>query len=646
MKKDKRKEKGITLIALVITIIVLLILSGVTISALSGENGIITNAVKAKKMTLLSQYKEEYEMFLTDQVLKDRNFKNESLVAGETNLIYNTQKQGEIGNIYNVIPSLKNNDFSKKLEIIKGELLLNSNDKKEVDMALSLGIKVNPYDIVNGELLSSKGNLLLMDETGTLTIPDSVEKIGDGAFADLAGLKTIIIPGTVKIIGRNAFRNNSTLEKVIIENGVQKIDVRAFSHCSNLLQIIIPDSVTKLAAESFIGCSSLKDIRLSESLTMLENHLFIGCKNLESIKLPNNLNKIGMNVFENCFKLNNISFPTSLNTIGPNPFINCYNLNNITLNNNTNFTYENGILYSKINNTIEFIAEEELKNKTYFVIPEGIQNFDVSISKYSNISRIVIPSTLISINISCLPSSISEIEVKQGNKNYYVEKNINVLYNANKDTLVLCYEKCENITIANNIKYIGRNAFKCSPNIKNLILPDSIESIEDYAFEGFRYNNATINMGKNVNKIGIMTEYSSSQMQFNFIIDSANPYYAVEDFILYNKDKTIVKATLKSLTGTYVLKSTVKIIDDSAFRYQRLLDEIILPNGLEKIGNLSFAWGGLKSISIPSSVNNIDRSAFNECGYLSKIILDKKKDSIANAPWGAMLGNRIVEWKE
>ena len=51
--KQKRnlKQKGITLIALVITIIVLLILAGVTIAALSGPNGILTNATKAKEQT-------------------------------------------------------------------------------------------------------------------------------------------------------------------------------------------------------------------------------------------------------------------------------------------------------------------------------------------------------------------------------------------------------------------------------------------------------------------------------------------------------------------------------------------------------------------------------------------------------------------
>ena len=44
-----KEKKGITLIALVITIIVLLILAGVTIAALSGDNGILQNAARAKE---------------------------------------------------------------------------------------------------------------------------------------------------------------------------------------------------------------------------------------------------------------------------------------------------------------------------------------------------------------------------------------------------------------------------------------------------------------------------------------------------------------------------------------------------------------------------------------------------------------------
>ena len=51
MNSIRKKNKGITLIALVITIVVLLILAGITIAALRGDNGILTRAKEAKEKT-------------------------------------------------------------------------------------------------------------------------------------------------------------------------------------------------------------------------------------------------------------------------------------------------------------------------------------------------------------------------------------------------------------------------------------------------------------------------------------------------------------------------------------------------------------------------------------------------------------------
>ena len=59
MKKILKKQKGITLIALVITIIVLIILAGVSISLVLGENGIVSKAKKAKENTELAKVEEE-----------------------------------------------------------------------------------------------------------------------------------------------------------------------------------------------------------------------------------------------------------------------------------------------------------------------------------------------------------------------------------------------------------------------------------------------------------------------------------------------------------------------------------------------------------------------------------------------------------
>ena len=57
--KNFRKNQGITLIALVITVIVLLILAGVTIATLTGDNGILTRAQEAKNKTEQAQKDEE-----------------------------------------------------------------------------------------------------------------------------------------------------------------------------------------------------------------------------------------------------------------------------------------------------------------------------------------------------------------------------------------------------------------------------------------------------------------------------------------------------------------------------------------------------------------------------------------------------------
>ena len=84
-----RREKGITLIALVVTIIVLLILAGVSISMLTGQNGILTRAGEAKTKTEEGQAKEKIEMILleyqTEKALGKtlEEFLNKKLEKGE-----------------------------------------------------------------------------------------------------------------------------------------------------------------------------------------------------------------------------------------------------------------------------------------------------------------------------------------------------------------------------------------------------------------------------------------------------------------------------------------------------------------------------------------------------------------------------------
>ena len=66
MKKQKIEEKGITLIVLVITIIVLLILTGVSIAMLTGQNGVLTRAKDSNDETVKAEVQEKINLALNE----------------------------------------------------------------------------------------------------------------------------------------------------------------------------------------------------------------------------------------------------------------------------------------------------------------------------------------------------------------------------------------------------------------------------------------------------------------------------------------------------------------------------------------------------------------------------------------------------
>ena len=76
---EKRTNKGITLIALVVTIIVLLILAGISIQMLVGEGGILINAKDASSETKKANAKESIDLEIADAILEDKELTAEGL---------------------------------------------------------------------------------------------------------------------------------------------------------------------------------------------------------------------------------------------------------------------------------------------------------------------------------------------------------------------------------------------------------------------------------------------------------------------------------------------------------------------------------------------------------------------------------------
>lgn len=176
MSKILKREKGITLIALVVTIIVLLILAGVTIATLTGDNGILNQAGNAKEQTEISNEKEVIEMATVQAMGKNKYGELEEgefqkaldkqagegktevtdigeefeIVFKESNRYYDVDKDGNIGDYEVVISDKKPGNIATDKD---GNLLDGSKDKPyEINCIEDL--------VVLSNIVSGKGNYI------------------------------------------------------------------------------------------------------------------------------------------------------------------------------------------------------------------------------------------------------------------------------------------------------------------------------------------------------------------------------------------------------------------------------------------------------------------------------------------------------
>ena len=361
MKFNLKKERGITLIALVITIIVLLILAGVTIASITGENGILSKATQASQKTTQEKEREEIKMAVTSDNMKYitgderesedyiENFQKElDNIAGASktkfewnddegykvtyketgNVYYIKYEDDENGNLKTNIETREEYFSDKKYET--GDL---TDDEKT---QLESGIKL---EINSG----SKGEFLVQVE------PGGIIDWGDGTYSkvedpytgkirnkskkiayinnDYSKLNSIKMANdirveevwheyseknkiyTVKIFTNTIFANSEALLK-IVDWGECELSSVNFANSTNLTEIASPkeksfskDYVYILGG--FQNCTSLKQIPLKffTNISNIRNvsRMFENCTSLtgNAIELWNNSN---IEYHENCYK--------------------------------------------------------------------------------------------------------------------------------------------------------------------------------------------------------------------------------------------------------------------------------------------------------------------------------------------------------
>lgn len=466
-----------------------------------------------------------------------------------------------------------------------------------------------------------------------IEIPSTVEKIDVCAFSRCTALEQLVLPETLTYIGSQAFFECKNLRQLNLPGSLNYIGDCAFQNCGKWSgEVVIPSGVTSIAGMTFWNCSSLKKIVMHDDITYIGAHAFFNCK-CEPFVLPAGLKTLDKNAFH--WRDVQLPLPDGLETIGDGAF------------NGATF-YDQGGNYAR-----ELVIPDSVKTI-------GNSAFE-SIGVYSSsMKKVSIPASVESIGDRAFSASIGFFEVDEAN-GYYSSDESGVLFNKSKteiimaprntdtseyhipDTVTKIYENAfsgvsfSKIYIPKSVSEIGYHAFgysSCSAYLvdednqnfandsygglcnkdfteyisfprgnttANIVLPESIETVSPYAFNGDKYL-TDLTMGDNLKTISEYAFYNCDYL--NNITFSSNLEY-IGNYAFSSCD-------VNGFTRLEIPDS-VTYIGDSAF-YNSDLEYIKLPAGLTEIQDSTFENNKqLKEIVIPKSVTTIGQSAFRSC---------------------------------
>ena len=327
---------------------------------------------------------------------------------------------------------------------------------------------------------------------------------------------------------------------------------------------------------------------------------FFLCGSLQSVTIPDSVTSIGGSVFWFCSSLQSVIIPDSVTSIGDNAFMNCSSLQSVT-------------------------------------IPDSVTSIgDSAFSECSSLQSVTIPESVTIIKGNPFPACPAKV-INHSNHFTIFEGN---LYTSDRRKLISYLSKGENFIIPDSVTSIGDGAFEDCWSLQSVTIPDSVTSIGDLAFYDCRSLHS-VTIPDSVTSIGESAFYRCSSLQSVTIPDSvtsigSSAFESCSSFQSVTIPDSVTSIGESAFEGCSSLQSvtipdSVTSIGDSAFEFCDSLHSVTIPDSVTSIGDDAFhECLSLQSVTIPDSVTSIGDSAFSGCSSLQSVTIPDSVTSIGD----------------